>query len=126
MDTHSSLLKALLRFIAIIMAVLVSLVLLVVLLGWQMGWEQLADYARGMQFIGLLAIGIGLLGVRGNWEVTRSFGYQYSMSTTKQSGTERTQQILTDFVQSYTFMLVMFMSGGLSLLVGWFIESKFI
>jgi hypothetical protein len=54
------------------------------------------------------AIGMGLLGIRRNWEVTRSFGYQYSMSTTEQSSAQRTQQTLSDFIQSYLFMMIIF------------------
>ncbi len=124
MDAKSGLLKVLGRFLGVVLLVLVGVALVVAFIGWRMDWETLLDYCQGLQFAGLLVIGIGLLGIRGNWEVTRSFGYQYSMSTTQQSSTQRTQQILSDFVQSYTFMLVMFIAGGLSLLIGWLLESN--
>ena len=125
MKTKQGFAKVIGRFFGIVLLALLGIAIVVAIIGWQMGWETLAEYGRGLQLGGMFAVGIGLLGIRGNWEVTRSFGYQYSMSTTEQSGTQRTQQILADFFQSYTFMLVMFFAGGLSLLLGWILESGF-
>jgi len=125
MKTKHSLVKVIGRFLGIVFLALLGIAAVVIAIGWRLGWETLAEYGQGLQLGGIFAVGIGLLGIRGNWEVTRSFGYQYSMSTTEQSGIQRTQQILADFVQSYNFMLVMFMSGGLSLLAGWLLESAF-
>ena len=123
MEAKSGLLKVLARFLGIVLLVQLGVALVVGVIGWRLGWGTLSAYARGLQMAGLFVIGVGLLGIRGNWEVTRSFGYQYSMSTTEQSSLQRTQQILGDFIQSYTFMLVMFLAGGLSLLLGWVLES---
>ena len=125
METKKGFLKVLGHFLDIILLAQLGISLVVAIIGWRLGWVTLAEYGRGLQLGGMFAIGIGLLGVRGNWEVTRSFGYQYSMSTTEQSGLQRTQQILGDFIQSYNFMLVMFLAGGLSLLLGWLLESMF-
>ena len=125
MQAKRSFIKEIVRFFGIVLLALLGIAIVVAIIGWRMSWETLAEYGRGLQLGGMFAIGIGLLGIRGNWEVTRSFGYQYSMSTMEQSGTQRTQQILADFLQSYTFMLVMFFAGGLSSLVGWFLESTF-
>jgi hypothetical protein len=113
------------RTLAIILLIQLGLSLVVAGIGWRLGWETVAEYANGLQLGGLLVIGVGLLGIRGNWEVTRSFGYQYSMSTTEQSSLQRTQRILGDFIQSYTFMLVMSFAGGGSLLAGWLLESLY-
>ena len=123
METKHGILKVIGCLLGIVLLVQLGIALIIAVIGWRMEWETLAEYARGLQLGGMFVVGIGLLGVRGNWEVTRSFGYQYSMSTTVQSSLQRTQQILGDFIQSYTFMLVMFLAGGLSLLVGWFLES---
>jgi hypothetical protein len=119
------LMKVIARFLAIVLLTQLGLSLVVAAIGWRQGWTTVTEYANGLQLGGLLVIGIGLLGIRGNWEVTRSFGYQYSMSTTEQSGLQRTQRILGDFIQSYAFMLVMFLAGGLSLMLGWLFESIF-
>lgn len=125
MNAKTNLLKVIARFMGIVLLALLGIALIVAIVGWRLGWESVVEYGRGLQLGGMFVVGVGLLGIRGNWEVTRSFGYQYSMSTTEQSGTQRTQQILADFLQSYTFMLVMFLAGGLSLLIGWFLESAF-
>jgi len=125
METKHSILKVIGRFLGIVLLALLGIAVIVAVIGWRMEWKTLAEYGQGLQLGGMFVVGVGLLGIRGNWEVTRSFGYQYSMSTTEQSSTQRTQQILGDFIQSYQFMLVMFMSGGLSLLIGWLVESAF-
>ena len=125
METKDGFLKVLGRFLGIVILASLGVAIIVALIGWRLGWETLAEYGRGLQLGGMFVIGIGLLGIRGNWEVTRSFGYQYSMSTTQENSTQRTQRILGDFIQSYQFMLVMFLAGGLSLLIGWLMESAF-
>ena len=125
METKHGLLKMIGRFLGTVLLALLGIVIIVAVIGWRMEWETMAEYGQGLQLGGMFVIGIGLLGIRGNWEVTRSFGYQYSMSTTEQSSTQRTQRILGDFIQSYQFMLVMFFAGGLSLLTGWLLESVF-
>jgi hypothetical protein len=125
MEAKRNFLKVIGRFLGIVFLALLGISVVVAVIGWRMGWGTVAEYGQGLQLGGMFVVGIGLLGIRGNWEVTRSFGYQYSMSTTEQSGTQRTQQILADFVQSYNFMLVMFFAGGLSLLIGWLLESSF-
>jgi hypothetical protein len=123
METKHSLLKVIGRFLGTVILALLGAAVVVAMIGWRMEWKTLAEYGQGLQLGGMFVIGIGLLGIRGNWEVTRSFGYQYSMSTTEQSSTQRTQRILGDFIQSYQFMLVMFFAGGLSLLLGWILDG---
>ena len=125
MDTKQGFLQVIVRFLGIVFLALLGVAIVVAVIGWRMEWKTLAEYGQGLQLGGMFVVGVGLLGIRGNWEVTRSFGYQYSMSTTEQSSTQRTQRILGDFIQSYQFMLVMFLSGGLSLLIGWLLESAF-
>jgi len=125
MDTKQGFLQVIVRFLGIVFLALLGVAIVVAVIGWRIEWKTLAEYGQGLQLGGMFVVGVGLLGIRGNWEVTRSFGYQYSMSTTEQSSTQRTQRILGDFIQSYQFMLVMFLSGGLSLLIGWLLESAF-
>jgi hypothetical protein len=111
--------RLLIRIVGIVLLVELGIVVIVAIIGFWSGWYRLKDFQNAMQIAGLLQFGAGFLGIKGNWEITRSFDYQYSMSTTKESSWERTQQTLVDFAQSYAFMLVMFMSGGISLLIGW-------
>lgn len=88
-------------------------------IGWWSGWTEIKDFQTAIQIAGMLVIGLGLLGVKGNLDLGRSFEYQYSMSVTKDDSWERTQRTLFDLAQSYSFMLVMFIAGGVCLLIGW-------
>ena len=112
-------LKVIFRFIAMIGLVECFLATLLGIIGWRSGWSTLQEYTDGLQIAGILVIGIGLLGIKGNWDATRSFEYQYSLSSIDQSSLNRTQQTLIDFAQSYGFMLIMVSSGFLSILIGW-------
>jgi hypothetical protein len=110
------------RYLGIALLVQLAVDVIILLLGWRQGWTSLSEYSNALQLGGMFVVGIGLLGIRGNWESTRSFGYQYSMSTTKQSSTQRIQHNLMDFAQSYAFLITMLLSGGISLLFGWILE----
>lgn len=118
-----ALLKLVGRYLGIALLVQLAVDVIILLLGWRQGWTSLSEYSNALQLGGMFVVGIGLLGIRGNWESTRSFGYQYSMSTTVQNSTQRIQHNLMDFAQSYAFLITMLLSGGISLLFGWFLES---
>jgi uncharacterized membrane protein len=109
----------LMKFLGIVILIDLILIGLVLLMGWWAGWQTEEEFKSAIQIAGILVVGIGFMGIKGNWDVTRSFEYQYSMSTTQKSSWERTQQNLTDFAQSYTFMIIMFLAGGLCLVIGW-------
>jgi hypothetical protein len=111
--------RMLIRIVGIVLLIEFVIVVIVAMIGFWSGWHTLEEFKNAIQIAALLQIGSGFLGIKGNWEITRSFEYQYSMSTISKSSWERTQQTLVDFAQSYAFMLVMFMSGGLSLVIGW-------
>ena len=111
----------LIRIAGIILLIELGVVIIIAMIGFWAGWQNVVEFKNAIQIAGMLQFGAGFLGIKGNWEITRSFDYQYSMSTTSQSSWERTQQTLIDFAQSYGFMLVMFMSGGISLLIGWLV-----
>jgi len=111
--------KLLIRIFLIVFLVELVIVMAIVMVGWWAGWSTAEQFKEAIQIAGILQIGFGFLGIKGNWEVTRSFEYQYSMSATSKDSWERTQQTLLDFAQSYAFMLVMFLAGGLSLIIGW-------
>jgi hypothetical protein len=110
-----------LRIGMIILIIEVIVVLIILAIGWQAGWTSLPEFKEALQIAGILQIGVGFLGIKGNWEITRSFEYQYSMSATSKNSWERTQQTLIDFANSYTFMVVMLISGVLSIVIGLFI-----
>lgn len=99
---------------------LIDLVIIAIVtgIGFWAGWTELDDFQMAIQVAGLLVIGIGLLGIKGNLDISRSFEYQYSMSVSEKDSWERTQQTLFDLAQSYSFMLVMFIAGGVCLVIG--------
>ena len=111
--------RLLVRVVGLALLIELAVVFIVAMIGFWSGWQNLEEFKNAIQIAGILQYGIGFLGIRGNWEATRSFEYQYSMSTTSKSSLDRTQQNLTDFTQSYSFMVIMFLAGGLSLIIGW-------
>ena len=118
-----SALRVLMSFLGTVMIVELIVLIIVGVVVWRMGWNTLELFAQTLQMAGMFVIGLGFFGVKGNWDVTRSFEYQYSLSVTDQSSTQRTQQILIDFAESYRFMLVMFSAGAISVLVGWLLAG---
>ena len=112
-------LSLLLRGFLFIVLVVLTVVAAVAGIGWWTGWTELDDFQNAIQVAGLLVMGLGLLGIKGNLDMSRSFEYQYSMSVSNKDSWERTQQTLLDLAQSYSFMLIMFIAGGVCLLIGW-------
>lgn len=117
----SSWLEFVIRFLGMIILAEVVVLSIVFLIGWRMGWNTVDQYREAIQIAGLLAIGFGFFGVKGNWDATRSFSYQYSMSTSNQNSWERTQQTLLDFAQAFKFLILMFIVGGINIILGWII-----
>ncbi|MCJ7735662.1 MAG: hypothetical protein MUP11_14075 [Anaerolineales bacterium] len=114
-----SLSTQILFILGIVIVVVLVIIFAVASIGWWAGWQSSKEFHQAIQLAGILVIGIGFLGVKGNREGTRSFDHQSSMSASSKESWERTQQTLTDFTQGYSFMLVMFVAGGLCLVIGW-------
>ena len=113
-----SLLSHILRIFAVVIVIVLVTVAIIAGIGWWAGWLSEDKFKSAIQIAGMIHVGIGLLGIKGNWDTTRSFEYQYSMSVTKDESWKRTQQSLQDFAQAYAFLLIMFVSGGLCLIIG--------
>jgi cell division protein FtsX len=116
---RKTLLSLLIRGFLIVALIDLIVIAIVAGIGWWTGWTEQGDFQNAIQVAGLLVIGLGLLGIKGNLDSSRSFEYQYSMSVSKDSSWERTQQTLFDLAQSYAFMLIMFIAGVVCLLIGW-------
>ena len=110
------------RFFGLVVAIELVVLIIILILGWRMGWSSMDQYSEGLQIAGMLIIGLGLFGIKGNWESMRSFEYQYSMSASEQSSLQRTQQTLSDIAESYRFMLLMFFVGGICIIIGWLLS----
>jgi len=107
------------KLLGIVLLIVLVLIGLVLLIGWAEMWRTQEEFKNAIQLAGTLVIGVGLLGIKGNWEGTRNFEYQQSMSVLPKSSWERTQQDLMDLAQSYLFTLVTVFAGGICLLIGW-------
>jgi len=115
---NRSLLSQILRIFAVVVIIVLVTVAIIAGIGWWAGWQSEEKFKTAIQVAGMVLIGIGFLGIKGNWDMTRSFEYQYSMSVTKDDSWKRTQQSLQDFAQSYSFLLIMFAAGGLCMIIG--------
>ncbi|RLD03206.1 MAG: hypothetical protein DRI65_13355 [Chloroflexota bacterium] len=113
-----SLLSQTLRIFAVVVVIILVIVAIIAGIGWLAGWQSEEKFKTAIQIAGLVLIGVGFLGIKGNRDTTRGFEYQDSMSVTKDDSWKRTQQSLRDFAQSYSFLLIMFASGGLCLIIG--------
>ena len=96
---------------------LIDLVLIAVVagIGWWTGWTDQDNFKTAIQVAGLVVIGLGLLGIKGNPDIDRSFEHNQSRPVSDKDSWERT---LLDLAQSYSFMLIMFIAGGVCLLIG--------
>ena len=103
--------------------VLVDLIVIaaVASIGWWIGWTELDDFQTAIQVAGLLVLGLGLFGIKGNpdLKLKPSSEHHYSRSASNPNSLERTQRTVFDLVQSYSFMLIMFVAAVVCLLIGW-------
>ena len=114
-----------LKLVMVVVVIELGIIFAIGVIGWRMGWKSAGEYTSAIELAGIFALGIGLLGIKGNWDSSRSFQYQYSLSVTKESSWERTKLTIQDFLQTYMFMVVMFFVGGFSLLIGVIISLLF-
>ena len=107
------LLNVVLRGFLIISLIDLVLIAVVAGIGWWTGWTDQDNFKTAIQVAGLVVIGLGLLGIKGNPDIVE---HKQSMSVSEKDSWERT---LLDLVQRYSFMLIMFITGGVCLLIGW-------
>jgi len=113
-----SLLSQIIRIFAVVFLIVLVTIAIIAGIGWWAGWQTEAKFKMAIQIAGLIHIGIGFLGIKGNREMPRSFEYQSSESVSKDDVWKRTQQFLRELAQSYSFLLVMFGSGGICMVIG--------
>ena len=93
------------------------------LIGWYYVWDTVNKYGDGLFYIGLISVGIGLMSIKGYWDSTRSFGYQYSLTVSKQDAWERTKLGVIETIENHRFMMIMLLSGVTNMLAGWIIQT---
>lgn len=97
---------------------LIDLVLIGVVVGisWWTGWTDIDSFQTAIQIAGVLVIGLGLVGIKGNREESQD---QKGISGSNQDNREWKQGRLIELAQSFSFMLVMFSAGIVCLVIGW-------
>lgn len=110
---------AYLRGFLIVMGVVLMAVITVAMIGWWSGWTTLAEFERAIQLAGILVMGIGLVGFRGNLDLGRKAEERRSTPGSDMEGGKEFRQFLADLVSNYAFTLIMFLAGAICLLIGW-------
>lgn len=87
-------------------------------IGWLAGWRSASEFGTALIWIGILSPAIGLASNFGGWNVSRSFGYQYTLSMTSKTMFERMQEELDDNPQSYEFTYLMIAASVLPFIIG--------
>ena len=113
-----SLLSQILRIFAVVVLIVLVTVVIIAGIGWWAGWQHEEKFKTAIQVAGLVLIGSGFLGIKGNRDMTRRIEYQNNKSDTKDVNGHNPQQSLRAFAQSYSFLLVMFSAGGLCVIIG--------
>ena len=114
-----SLLSQTLRIFVVVVLIVLVTVAIIAGIGWWAGWQTEGKFKTAIQIAGLIQIVVGFFGIKGNWDNPRSFEAHHSKSAPKDDSWKSTQQPLRDFAQKYSFLLVMFASGGLCMVIGW-------
>ncbi len=110
------------KLVGIRILVELCLVSLVLLVGWYLAWDSINKFANGIFYAGLISVGIGFMSIKGYWDSTRSFGYQYSSSASKQDSWERTRQGVLETMENHRFLMIMLLIGAINMLAGWIIQ----
>jgi len=114
-----TILGQIIRIMGIVFGIDLALIVLVVVIGWWTGWQTQEEFKNAIQLAGIFVIGIGFLGIKGNWGITRNFDHMSNKPAASKSSWEKIQQSLLDFIQSYRFMITMFIAGGVCLVISW-------
>lgn len=117
------LLAVVLRFAGIAALVQLGIMIAVLLVCWFAGWNTINQYGQALVWTGVLAIGLGLLSIKGQWDTTRSFNYQHSLSVTNQDGWERTKWNVAESMHIHRFLFLMVTVGSISILLGSLVQT---
>ena len=109
-----------LRILGFVILIDLIVIFIVAAIGWWAGWQTSKVFHQAIRLAGILVIGIGFLGIKGNWKKVQT-NDKYSKSFSSERNWVQPQPTLADFVQSYTFMIVMLLAGGLCLIISWMI-----
>ena len=111
------------KIIGICILIELCILSLLALIGWYYAWDTVNKYGDGLFYVGLISVGIGLMSIKGYWDSTRSFGYQYSLTVINQDAWERTKLGVLETMENHRFMMIMLLIGVSNMLAGWIIQT---
>jgi hypothetical protein len=114
-----SLLSQILRIFFVVVLITLAAVAIIAGIGWWAGWQTEEKFKTAIQIAGLILIGIGFLGIKGNGEMPSSYENRHRLSASTEEGWNRIQQKCFDFARRYSFLLILFAAGGICLSIGW-------
>ena len=87
--------------------------ILVALVNWIAGWHTVAQFSTSLFWSGAILIVIGIISVVGTITNIRSFGYEYPSTAGLDDTRSRTIKSLQDIHESYGFLILMVLAGGI-------------
>jgi hypothetical protein len=98
---------------------------ILVLAGLLLAWKTTVPFSNGFFWAGALLIVFGVLSVFGGYGMRSNFGVVYSQSAGDANILERTKQWIADTEQSYSFFILLLMSGAELILLSVLIDIIF-
>ena len=121
---HRRLLAVVVRFAGIVALIELGILIAVLVVGWLTGWWSTLDqYSQAVVWTGFLAIGLGLMSIKGHWATTRSFDYQHSLTVTNQDSWERTKWNVAESMNIHRFLFLMVTVGCICILLGSLVQT---
>jgi len=117
--TNTTLLTQTLRIFGWVCLIDLISIGLVAGIGWWAGWLLEDQFKAAVQLAGLLIFGIGIVGLMGKRNNSRTSEEQPHQALTDKTSRESPHQVLLDFSLRYSFFITMFVAGLLCLIIGW-------
>jgi hypothetical protein len=117
--TDRKALSILLKGFLFIVLVLIAAITVVASIGWWSGWTTLNEFKRGIQLLGALLIGLGLLLIGFNLAQGRGTDDRTNMPAERGGNQNGTRQNLIQLASTYAVTIVLGFAGLVCLVIGW-------
>lgn len=95
------------------------------LAGLLLSWKTTVQFSNGFFWAGALLVIFGVLTIFGGYSMRSNFGVVYSQSAGDANILERTKQWIADTEQSYSFYVLLLISGAILILLSLLIDVIF-